>query len=147
MRFLLYFFHCGSKFLWFINGVIYIRHICLIFLSSGLVIILPCLKGENILPISCFMSTIANIPAGSWECRMNYAKLAVISSRPVWVCVVECRNNPYKHPIKKVASQISNISSTFYQCNKIRRGICTNAGIADKRDLAWENVSFQHIRS
>ena len=71
-------------------------------------------------------------------------ELCQVSSDIFQTGVSECRNNRYKQPIKMVAGRSSS-SSTFYQCNKIRRGICTNAGTADNGDLAWENVSFQNI--
>ena len=93
--------------------------------------------------VFALLSDISSRQNSRRQLRMSN-ELCQVSSDIFQTRVSECRNNRYKQPIKMVAGRSSS-SSTFYQCNKIRRGICTNAGIADNGDLAWENVSFQNI--
>ena len=86
------------KTLWFINVVIQIRHICFIsfILPLAVVIMTHCL-GECMFLLYYQIFLVGKIPDGSWECPMNYVKLAVISSRPVWVNVVTIvTNSPLK---------------------------------------------------
>ena len=51
-------------------------------------------------------------------------------------------------PRKNVASrpaQRQQTLSTFYQCNKIRGGICSNTSITDKMYQTWEYATLPHI--
>ena len=96
---------------------------------------------ERYLLISYFLFVIGK---NSWRQLRMSNELREVSSdnlQTVRVCVVTIVTNT---PLRRWQVR-SLTSSTFYQCNKIRRGICTNAGTADNGDLAWENVSFQNI--